>query len=97
MINANMRIYNYFTLGARDEYGQPKVSDTPAGTVKMAISVTSQNIQDNILYSNATYMGLTHDKSITDKFIIQYGDTKLKVLYVSAQGRLRAVFMTKVD
>lgn len=96
MLNTNMRTYNYFTLEDRDEYGQPRLSDTPKGQVKMAISVTSQNVQDNILYSNATFMGLTHNKSINDKFVIEYEGMKLKVLYVSAQGRYRAVFMAKV-
>lgn len=96
MINANFRTYNYFTFGELDEYGQPKLSEDIKGSVKMAISTTSQNIQDNVLYQNATYMGLTHDKSINDTFVIDYNGTKLKVLYVSAQGRLRAVFMAKV-
>jgi hypothetical protein len=96
MINTNMRLYDYFTFGDRDEYGQPKLSEEVMGAVKMAITTTSQNVQDNVLYSGASYMGLTHDKRVNDSFVIDYNGTKLKVLYVSPQGRLRAVFMAKM-
>ncbi len=96
MINANFRTYDYFTFGEMDAYGQPQLSKDVKGQVKMSIFTTSQNIQDNILYQNAQYMGLTHDKSVNDSFVIQYGDAKLKVLYVSQYGRLRAAFMAKV-
>ena len=79
MINANMRHYDYFTLGVEDAYGQPVISTEPTGTVKMAISITSQSVQDNINYSGATYMGLTHTL-LDDTCVIQYGDKRLKVL-----------------
>ena len=96
MINSNMRYYDYFTFGELDNYGQPQLTPDPQGKVKMSITVTSQNVQDNVLYTNASYMGLTHDKNINDSYVIDYNGTKLKVLYVSLQGRLRAVFMSKV-
>jgi hypothetical protein len=96
MINRMMHTYNYFTLGERDKYGQQKLSDTPTGAVKMAIFTTGQSVQDNILYSNAQYMGLTHNKSINDSFVIDYEGVKLKVLYISSQGRLNQVFMAKM-
>jgi hypothetical protein len=96
MINTNFRTYDFFTFGDRDEYGQPKLSEEVMGAVKMAITTTSQNVQDNVLYSGASYMGLTHDKRVNDSFVIDYEGTKLKVLYTSPQGRLRAVFMAKM-
>lgn len=96
MFNSNMRTYDYFTFGDLDSYGQPKLSEKAVGSVKMAIYTTSQSVQDNILYTNASYMGLTHDKNISDKWVIQYGNTKLKVLYVNPSGRLYQVFMAKV-
>ncbi len=96
MINNNFRTYNYFTFGENDSYGQPQLSQEPKGTVKMSIFTTSQTIQDNILYTNASFMGLTYDKSINDSYVIDYNGTKLKVLYVNPTGRLRAVFMAKV-
>lgn len=97
MIYTAMRDYSYFLLGEddygqstlkRDNYGEPVIQ----GTVKMTINTTSQSIQDNINYSQATYIGLTH-APITDAYVIQYGDRKLKVLYVNTLGRYNQVFM----
>lgn len=95
MINTNMRTYSYFTLGL-NEYGQEVVSNSASGSVKMAIYATGQSVQDNVLYHNAQYMGLTHDKHVSDSWVIDYEGTKLKVLYVSSQGRFKQVFMAKV-
>ena len=92
MINADMRLYDYFTLGNKDEYGQPTLSDTPVGQIKMSINITSQNVQDNINYVNAQYIGLTN-ANVDDTYIIQYGDRRLKVLYVNPKGRMKQVFM----
>lgn len=96
MINTNFRSYDFFTFGELDEYGQPKLSEEVQGAVKMAITNTSQSVQDNVLYTGASYMGLTHDKRVNDSFVIDYEGTKLKVLYVSPQGRLRAAFLSKM-
>lgn len=92
MINAKFRQYNYFTIGTKDEYGQDTVSAEPVGKVTMAINLTSQNVQDNINYTGANYMGLTHAK-VDDTYIIEYGEERLKVLYVNPLGRLNQVFM----
>ena len=92
MINADMRLYDYFTLGEADGYGQPQLSDKAQGKIKMAINITSQTIQDNINYKDATYVGLTHN-SIDDTFVIQYENKLLKVLYVNPKGRFTQVFM----
>lgn len=96
MINANMRLYDYYTIGDLDEYGQQKTSSEPQGKIKMAISISSQSVQDNILYQGCTYMGLTHDAEVNDAYIIGFGEERLKVLYVSPQGRLRQVFMARM-
>ena len=95
MINADMRLYDYFTLGEQDEYGQQVESTEPAGQVKIAINVASQSIQDNINYTDCQYVGLTHNKLIDDTWLIQYGNTRLKVLYVNKHGRLTQVFMAE--
>ena len=92
MINADMRLYDYFTLGNKDEYGQPTLSSTPVGQIKMSINITSQNVQDNINYVNAQYIGLTN-ANVDDTYIIQYGNRRLKVLYVNPKGRMKQVFM----
>jgi hypothetical protein len=96
MINTKFRSYDFFTFGELDDYGQPKLSEEIQGAVKMAITTTSQNVQDNVLYSGASYMGLTYDKRVNDSFVIEYEGVKLKVLYVNPQGRLRAVFLAKM-
>lgn len=93
MINAEMRLYNYFTYGIDDGYGQPELAAEAQGTIKMAIALTSQSIQDNINYRDAQYIGLTHDANITDKYVIEYGSEKLKVLYINTKGRYKQVFM----
>ena len=90
-----MRIYNYYTYGAKNEYGQADLSTEVQGTIKMAIYVSSQSIQDNINYKNASYIGLTHN-DIDDTFVIQYESVRLKVLYVNPQGRYKQVFLGEI-
>lgn len=95
MIATEMKNYNYFKYGIDDGYGQKQVSSEVVGSVKMAIYITSQSVQDNILYNGCSYMGLTFDKNIDDTYVIQYGEEKLKVLYVNPNGRYRQVFMER--
>lgn len=95
MINADMRIYDFYTYEENNAYGQPQLSKDVKGSVKMAINVSSQSVQDNVLYTGAEFVGLTH-ADITDKYVIQYGDEKLKVLYVNPKGRFKQVFMTRM-
>lgn len=98
MINTNFRKYNYFTIGTKNKYGQevmPSKDAIPEGTIIMAINLTSQSIQDNINYTGANYMGLTHAK-VDDTYIIEYDNERLKVLYVNSTGRLNQVFMKKI-
>lgn len=95
MINNQMKNYNYYSYSNNNAYGHPVLSETAQGTIKMAINITSQFVQDNIQYKNATYVGLTL-ADVDDKYVIQYGDTKLKVLYVNAAGRYKQVFMSEM-
>ena len=95
MINTKMRYYPFFTLGIKDEYGQLQIPDEntkPDGTVKMSINITSQAIQDNIRYQDATYIGLTY-ANVNDTYVIDHNGERLKVLYVNKMGRLNQVFM----
>lgn len=96
MINTDMRLYNYFTFGENNEYGQPQLSETPKGQIKMAINISSQGIQDNILYKYCSYIGLTQDANVNDTYVIEYGKGKLKVLYVNPKGRYKQVFMGEI-
>lgn len=92
MINADMRYYDYFTFGAPNAYGQPQLSETAQGSIKMVINTTSNSVQDNVRYKDASYIGLTH-ALVDDSYVIQYGNEKLKVLYVVPKGRLKQVYM----
>lgn len=96
MINTDMRTYNYYTYGADNEYGQPALSKLPQGSIKIAINISSQAIQDNILYKDCTYVGLTMDALVNDTYVIEYGNEKLKVLYVQPKGRYKQVFLKRV-
>lgn len=101
MINANMRNYDYYLYGEDNDYGQRVLiadengNPIKQGTVKMAINITTQSIQDNINYKNSEYLGLTFS-NVDDTYVIQYGDKRLKVLYVNAMGRYKQVFMAEV-
>lgn len=102
MINNNMRSYDYYTYGADNEYGQPALltdadgKPIAQGTIKIAINITSQSIQDNINYKDCSYIGLTHNSLVNDSFVIQYNDEKLKVLYVNPIGKLKQVFLKRI-
>lgn len=95
MINSNMRYYDYFTFGEKNEYGQQKLSTNPVGTIKMSINITSQSVQDNINYTGSQYIGLTFAE-VDDTYVIQYGEKRLKVLYVNTAGRYKQVFMAEL-
>lgn len=98
MFSTDARTYNYFTLGGLDEYGQPQMvtEDTePTGTIKMAIYTTAQAIQDNVLYKDASYIGLTQ-ADVNDTYIIEYENDRLKVLYVNPKGRYKQVFLARM-
>lgn len=95
MINTDFRTYNYFSFGDDNGYGQPTLSKEPTGTIKMAINITSQGVQDNILYKNAQYVGLTLG-DVNDKFVIDYEGSKLKVLYINPKGRYKQVFLGEI-
>lgn len=98
MISADMRHYNYFTLGAVDDYGQevlPSADGTPEGSVKMAIYPSSVAVQDNINYKDANYIGLTQ-AAIDDSYLIVYEGERLKVLTVMNAGRFKQVYLKQI-
>ena len=95
MINTQMRFYPYFTFGDKDKYGQAKLSEKPKGQIKMCINISSQTTQDNISFENCKYIGLTY-APIDATYVIQYGDEKLKVLYVNPKGKLNQVYLTNI-
>ena len=96
MINTDMHLYDYFTFGDDDGYGMPQLSTEPKGKIKMAINISSQTTQDNILYKDCTYVGLTQNANVDDTYVIMYGKGKLKVLYVNPKGRFKQVFLARM-
>ena len=100
MIFANMRHYDYWLVSVNEKYGQEVLPDTetqPTGQVKLSIYPTSTGTQENILYANCSYVGLTYDAEINDKYVIKYDNVRLKVMYIQPIGRYRQVFMKRVD
>ena len=95
MINADMRLYDYFTFGTNNSYGMPTLSEVPEGQIKMAINISSQSTQDNILYKDCSYIGLTQHQ-VNDTYVIDYEGRKLKVLYVNSKGRFKQVFLKEM-
>lgn len=98
MITTDMRLYNFFTLGENNQYGQaqkPGKDAKPEGQIKMAINIASQSIQDNINYKDCQYIGLTQAE-VADTYIIEYGNERLKVLYINPKGRMKQVFMSRM-
>ena len=96
MINANMRNYDYYTLGANDGYGQATLTEETQGTINAAIYTLSTSIGNNIEYKDASYIAITKDKTINDSFVIKYGEEKLKVLYIIPFGRFTQAFLAKM-
>lgn len=91
------RVYDYYQYEGKDSYGQPMLSTEAKGTINMAIYNTVKSVNDSVDYLREEYVGLTWDKDIDETYVIQYGDKKLKVLYVVSAPRLRnQVFMTEM-
>lgn len=100
MIINNMRLYDYWLITVNEDYGQevmPDAAAEPIGQVKLSIYPTSTGTQDNILYANCSYVGLTFDAEIDDKYIIQYGKERLKVMYIQPTGRYKQAFLKRVE
>lgn len=96
MIATQMRNYNYYMITNKiDEYGQPQTIEAE-GVVKMAINFVNEQITENALYSSAEFIGLTLNKEVNDKYIIRYGNEKLKVIYSNPNGRYNQVFLTRI-
>lgn len=101
MINTSMRAYEYFKYGDLDRYGQQTLikgddgEPIVQGTVKLAIALTTQATQDSINYHNAQFCAQTLDNDIDDTYVIQYGKTRLKVLFVAHGGRYKQVFLNE--
>ena len=98
MFDAKMREYDYYILQDKDEYGQTTLSTIPEGKVKMAIFISSQSAQDNILFEGCNYIGITYAK-VRDTYVIDYEGEKLKILYITPPTARNApvmAYMTRI-
>ena len=98
MFDAKMREYDYYILQDKDEYGQTTLSTIPEGKVKMAIFISSQSAQDNILFEGCNYIGITYAK-VRDTYVIDFEGEKLKILYVTpptARNAPAMAYMTRI-
>ena len=97
MINANMKQHDYYLYGENDSYGQPTLSEEVVGSVKMAIHSSNKSVTGDVNYTGGNYIGLTNDPDINDKYVIKYGDERLKVKYIVAVPRhMTQVFMSRM-
>ena len=98
MFNTDMRERNYFIIGEPNEYGQasiPSIDAQPHGIIKMAIYTSGQAVTADARFKDCTYIGLTNAE-IIDKYIIQYEQERLKVIYVNKAGRYTQVFLKNI-
>lgn len=98
MFDAKMREYDYYILQDKDEYGQTTLSTIPDGKVKMAIFISSQSAQDNILFEGCNYIGITYAK-VRDTYVIDFEGEKLKILYITPPTARNApvmAYMTRI-
>ena len=95
MLNADMRLYNYFTIGNKDSYGQQRLTEEPQGQIKIAIYPTNQNLTNDIKYSECKYIGITKEAKVNDAYVIEYGEELLKVQYTNKNGRFVQVFLSE--
>ena len=94
MINPNMKDYQYLVYSNNNEYGQATLIPGN-GVVRLSITNLNTSIIDNMKYKDATYIGLTKDAQVSDKYVIKYGDLLLKVLYVVPMGRYYQVYLNE--
>ena len=93
MIQSNMKLYNYYTLGELDDYGTNQVSEQVSGQVKLSVFLQTKQLSDNSIYKEAQFTALTNDKDINEKYLIEYNNMLLKVLYINDLGRYRQIYL----
>lgn len=98
MINAQMKPYPYWIYEEENEYGESTVSieTNPVGTIKMSINTLNQQTVDSILYKDANYIGLTLENGVDDSYVFQFGDERLKVVFVNPIGRYKQIYLARM-
>ena len=97
MIQSNMKLYNYYTLDELDDYGTNQASEEIKGQVKLSIFLQTKQLSDNSIYKDTQFTALTNDKDINEKYLIEYNEKLLKVLYINDLGRYRQVYLGSIN
>lgn len=97
MIQSNMKLYNYYVLNELDDYGTNQASEEVKGQVKLSIFLQTKQLSDNSIYKETQFTALTNDKDINEKYLIEYNEKLLKVLYINDLGRYRQVYLGSIN
>lgn len=97
MIQSNMKLYNYYVLDELDDYGTNQASEEVKGQVKLSIFLQTKQLSDNSIYKETQFTALTNDKDINEKYLIEYNEKLLKVLYINDLGRYRQIYLGSVN
>jgi hypothetical protein len=92
VINREMRQAQMYSLGVMDEYGQEEIDLENAVPIQLTFGLYNHHDTEDVRYQDVEYTGLTHSV-VSDKNIIQIGETKYKVKFVNPFGRLNQVFL----
>ena len=97
MINNEMVsvVVKEFVTGT-DSYGQTRQGTAAERNVDMMLKLYNHSNTSDVRYVDVEMIGLTSDKSITDKNVIVAAAHTYNVLFVNNAGRLAQVFLKEV-
>ena len=97
MINREMRPVTILTYPTGDDsYGQARRGTPTERVVDMVVKIYSQNNTTDVRYVDIDVIGLTYDKTITDKNEVVIDGIRYTVKYPIPSGRLTQILMKKV-
>ena len=97
MINNEMIsvVVKEFVTGT-DSYGQTRQGTAAERNVDMMLKLYDHSNTSDVRYVNVEMIGLTSDKTITDKNVIVAAAQTYSVLFVNNAGRLAQIFLKEV-
>lgn len=97
MINNEMVsvVVKEFVTGT-DSYGQTRQGTAAERNVDMMLKLYSHYNTSDVRYADVKMIGLTSDKTITDKNVIVAAAQTYSVLFVNNAGRLAQIFLKEV-
>lgn len=97
MINNEMVsvVVKEFVTGT-DSYGQTRQGTAAERNVDMMLKLYNHSNTSDVRYVNVEMVGLTSDKTITDKNVIVAAAQTYSVLFVNNAGRLAQIFLKEV-